>query len=73
MKSFDLTNKQQAVIAIAISQFAGQLQQDPNAYSVVMICQEILNKIGKVDQSVVNSLGGDTYEQPSGEVQPINK
>ena len=73
MKSFDFKNKEQAVIAIAVSQFAGQLQQDPNDFAVLMICQEIMAKIGKLDQNLVNSLGGDTYEQFSGEVQPVNK
>lgn len=73
MKSFNFKDKEQAVIAVAVSQFAGQIQQDPNAFAVLEICKSILDRIGKLDQNLVNSLGGNVYEQSRSEVQPANK
>jgi hypothetical protein len=73
MKSLDLTNKEQALIAIAVSQFMNSLQQSIEHNSVGLVAKSILTKVGSVDQSVLNSLGGNTYEELRTEVQPVNK
>jgi uncharacterized membrane protein YqgA involved in biofilm formation len=73
MKSLDLTAKEQALIVVAVSQFMGSMKQGLEADSVNYIAKSILDKMGKVDQTTLSSLGGNTYEELRTEVQSTDK
>lgn len=71
MKTVDLTTKEQALIVVSVSQLMGSMQQGLETDSASHIAKSIINKIGKVDQTILNSLGGNTYEELRTEVQPV--